>query len=255
MNVWLWGPTLWPLVHMVGYACDHDARIVPDYLQMTQTLQFILPCVQCRNSQTSFVQELGVPEQGKCLEWSYTLHKKVNSKLNKQRLEKIRKRDSLAPFMENDALWNTLSQEDILDDLFSNPSYEILQKRAITYGKNLWTERDVLTFCLVLCLHAQGSTTQIGKQRPKETATIEVSEEVLSKQKDFFACLYEIHKKLKGPKELLSILKRLRDLDTNLVDTKITLLCKALQPTDSIQQSYERIKLFRAGACLNGTCV
>jgi hypothetical protein len=105
------------------------------------------------------LDELGMPQDEHFFEWTYRLHSKVNSKLELQRIEKLRKianetsnHSNNAQTEMNDAGWAFLQLQSSRNILFSEPSMEILLKRVLVHGDNPWTEMDTLTILVVLNL-------------------------------------------------------------------------------------------------------
>lgn len=93
MNTWIWGPPKWRFLHTLsfspGVAAPANASKVAQFLEC---LQHVLPCIYCRESYGGFYAELvarfgptpDVAVSKQLPLWMYTLHDKVNHKLDLQ---------------------------------------------------------------------------------------------------------------------------------------------------------------------------
>lgn len=95
MNTWIWGPPTWKILHTLSFSPRVHAGNAGDIAAFLMTLQDVLPCVYCRASFGTFVQNLharfgrtlrDVIAGGQLAEWMYALHELVNNKLNQQAL-------------------------------------------------------------------------------------------------------------------------------------------------------------------------
>lgn len=93
MNTWIWGPPKWRLLHTLSFSPGAvETANAAKVTQFLECLQHVLPCIYCRESYGRFYQELqqefGATQQvatSKRLPlWMYTLHDKVNHKLDLQ---------------------------------------------------------------------------------------------------------------------------------------------------------------------------
>lgn len=93
--------------------------------------------------------------------------------------------------------------------MFNEPSLEVLTKRMILHSTNPWTQMDVMTFLVVLAIHAQGPTLTVGRVTeeiaPQATP---VSEEVLQAQNEFIQALVEVHEALGAPLQIVQFLRK-----------------------------------------------
>lgn len=69
---------------------EKDTSLSQTVHRMVSSLRTILPCSYCKNSYNTFLDELGLPKSENALQWSHTLHQKVNTKLEMQRIDKVR---------------------------------------------------------------------------------------------------------------------------------------------------------------------
>lgn len=235
MNVWLWGPSLWDIFHGSAYMADHETGLRKPLNVMAHSLRAILPCIYCKNSYNQFLDELGMPGDGLALEWSHRLHNKVNEKLEVQRIDKLQQILSDVP----ESVWDTLKKPSSRHVLFNVPSLEVVTKRCILNGDNPWTEMDVLKILAVLNMHAMGQDEA------------KVPDDVAKALSNFTSSLVEMHCILGVPQEYLKFLKSLLSMP---ISERIAVLGRRMYPGHSAKDIQERLRLFRAGACLNGTC-
>ena len=253
MNVWLWGPSLWSVVHGCSQAYDLDDRLGKPIHSLLQTLRVILPCVYCRNSYNGFLDDLGLPKQKTSLEWSQKLHNMVNTKLELQRIDKLRDAECLGLSKDNQ-LWDNLKSTACRNLLQNTPSLEILTKRCILKIDNPWSEYDLLLILTTLFSHAQGPIVKIGKsQADTGSSATAATKEVLHAQLEFVKALHDIAKIMGAPIDLIHLLQKV--LKTPGIDARLTLVARHLFPGHSDEDISQRVRLLRAGACLNGTCV
>lgn len=130
MNVWIWGPPMWDILHAAGRVYDmNNTNIDP----LIRPLRVILPCKYCRDSFVLFYEALKKPVTGRGLQWTYDVHTLVNEKLARQRLEKS-------------------GLKVPLKDLFSQPSFEVLQKRLLVNTDELFTWKAISVVLLALTM-------------------------------------------------------------------------------------------------------
>jgi hypothetical protein len=87
MDTIFWGPDCWKLLHNItqNYPTKPSVFIKQKYKEFFINLKNILPCVYCRKSLNTFMEELPIDNFLKskkdiCL-WLYLIHNKVNDKL------------------------------------------------------------------------------------------------------------------------------------------------------------------------------
>lgn len=137
MNVWIWGPPLWELLHAASFLCDRKKYSAK---KMFQSLSLILPCIFCRQSYETFLQEEGPSKP--YAEWCYNLHTKVNQKLIGQRIEKLMAETNFSSDQVA-AMRRTL---------FAEPEFAVLQKRFLIQSDELFLWRSVSIVLLALFL-------------------------------------------------------------------------------------------------------
>ena len=135
MNVWIWGPPLWELLHAASFLCDRKKYSAK---KLFQTLIAILPCIYCRQSYETFLRDEGPSKP--YAEWCYKLHSKVNQKLIDQRLEKLTAQIDFTADQVS-AMKRTL---------FAEPEFAVLQKRFLIQSDELFLWRSVSIVLLAL---------------------------------------------------------------------------------------------------------
>jgi hypothetical protein len=123
MNVNLWGPHLWTVLHGLAALQTRPA----DMETVLKGLCVLLPCSLCQNSYCSFYKTKknvrGMCERGEGPKLVWQIHNLVNDKLEAQRLEKFM--DALG------AHGNQREAMIAMKGLLSNrPSFDVVMKRA-----------------------------------------------------------------------------------------------------------------------------
>jgi hypothetical protein len=122
---------MWELLHSAGQVYDANSMNID---ALVRPLKIILPCRYCRDSFVLFYDELRKPVTGRGLLWTYKVHTLVNEKLARQRLEKSGVTG--VP----------------LKDLFSEPTFEVLQKRLLVNSDELFTWKSISVVLLALTM-------------------------------------------------------------------------------------------------------
>lgn len=88
MDVRLWGPSGWKLLHTIAHHYKPTSSSKENAEIFFCNLKHILPCIYCRESLTSFIDELPISpylvSSRQLQNWVYKIHNKVNAKLRKQ---------------------------------------------------------------------------------------------------------------------------------------------------------------------------
>ena len=117
MDTFIWGPSLWKMLHSVSFADPGVLRAHKQHLlDFMDSLGDTLPCVYCRDSYKTFLTQL--PDLGDTIDtgelsgWMYSLHSMVNSKLGVKdpTFERVKKRYTIRPMQwcVGD-LWETIA--------------------------------------------------------------------------------------------------------------------------------------------------
>ena len=123
MNVNLWGPSLWTVLHGLAALQTRPA----DMEIILKGLCELLPCSLCQNSYCGFYKNLtnvkAICESGEGPKLVWQIHNLVNDKLEGQRLEKFMLEIKATPAMRDKMVANA--------KLLSNrPSFDVVMKRA-----------------------------------------------------------------------------------------------------------------------------
>ena len=223
MNVWIWGPPMWEIMHSSAFILDkHKLNSESLYKSLT----ILLPCRHCRESFNIFWEQTGPPERGHTARWVYEIHKLVNRKLHNQRVEKYIGSQNLPKKINRVLLQSAI-------DLFPEPSFEVVCKRYLVNNDESLAWTSVSTALLALCMGLEknpGGLTEFYS----------------------FINILKIVVSLSEQKNKHFILNVLESLDGQSVQSSIYILekLKYNKITDSKQKD-----LIRAGSCINGTCL
>ncbi len=124
MNVNIWGPELWSLLHgLAGLTNSNIQKLT--FIKIFQVLQYLLPCIHCKNSYKQFFNSDEITEfvkADKSIEYVYHLHNLVNDKLEIQKIQKL--------FLS--VPLNEQQKQEIVENhviLSSRPTIETVKKR------------------------------------------------------------------------------------------------------------------------------
>lgn len=88
----VWGPTLWTMLHGIGYMTRHaptiNTMVTQDQLRETTWLCThlitIIPCAECRRHLITYMRERPLPTSlSEFGQWIWTFHEAVNVRLGK----------------------------------------------------------------------------------------------------------------------------------------------------------------------------
>jgi len=123
MNVNLWGPHLWTVLHGLAALQTRPG----DMETILKGLCVLLPCSLCQNSYCSFYKNLtnvrAICERGEGPKLVWEIHNLVNDKLETQRLEKFMAEIKATPAQRD----KMLAAKRILSN---RPSFDVVMKRA-----------------------------------------------------------------------------------------------------------------------------
>lgn len=219
MNVNVWGPPTWDVLHASAFLFDESKTNGQHFFEC---LKVLLPCIHCRNSYVEFFDSLGAPRKGFCAKWLYEIHEKVNKKLFNQRLEKI------SLFADCKAL-------------YTSPTFEVVQKRFIVNREEPFVWRSLNTMLLSFAM---------GLEANEDSKNIAALKKFLIYILNFInpsaaATQNNTVKELTKVLELKSA-KQIREKIEELKYSKIV--------PRILKNSFEASNLIRAGSCINGTC-
>jgi hypothetical protein len=218
MNVNLWGPSMWVLLQNVAFRLDqkHESCVA-----IYKSLEILLPCIHCRNSYTEFYKEYSDPAVGQYALWVYRMHSRVNSKLNRQQIDKAL--DMVSSIWIRGALRTFLDKTQTI--LFKEPSFDVVQKRFEMNYEEPVTRKDLMVVLLALATHYDP----------------DLHKDALLKWLD---CIFSV-----VPMQEIQIVQNAIQRDANLLETVIQLKYGVLDETSRYAAS-----LIVAGSCLKHTC-
>ena len=156
MNVWIWGPPMWDILHSTAFLFDSEKK---DMTYIFECLEELLPCIHCRNSYKEFYAEMGHHKIGSASKWVYDMHNKVNLKLWRQ---KFNNDDFIRPVPEVVAKRYLIKEEKLS---WSSISTTLL---AIVMYIESCQNKKQLVHILKTFLRGLGDAANISKQPNKE---------------------------------------------------------------------------------------
>lgn len=146
MNVNLWGPSFWTILHSLAGRADETKTTFFD--DLVRPLSDLLPCIHCRRSFAIYYQILGKPVPGKCAAWMYDMHNLVNNKLDEQAIDK-----TILAVSPGNVEFKVLLMAS-LRSLYPVPSLEVVRKRYLFHRADLFPHKDLSTVVLAFALQA-----------------------------------------------------------------------------------------------------
>lgn len=136
MNVNLWGPQLWSLLHGLAYVADVKTAL--NFQGILSELRILLPCSLCRNSYNTYYDKfkniVSDIEAGNASRKIWELHNLVDDKLEQQRLEKFI--DAVKPSRKH-------AMRENFRILSGRPSFEVVLKRGALAEGYSFTPEDI----------------------------------------------------------------------------------------------------------------
>lgn len=279
MNVNIWGPPLWSILHGISFRIRPEQ--IPAAVEFLQSLRITLPCKFCRESYGPFLDAIvqeglkerglgaGVGNQNKGIEqlivagylprMIYNLHNKVNGKLNKQRYE-----DELVPML-GAALAPALhapveevakllkgaaaaaagaNAPSVYEKLNKSITFEVLQKRQLAKLNDPISREDVWLVLTIFALHEE---VNVKGYKAMVHALVSLLH-ALPSFKENIQHLRELCKKLADAKDAPQL--RLLVAQQHEISTG----CTRKDAKEKAQEALERMQVCKAGACIRGTC-
>jgi hypothetical protein len=133
MNVNLWGPPFWQIIHGISFLSATESTCSSlscksEMLTVLKNLKVLLPCIHCRTSYKNFFDEseaLIYLNSNNVSSYVYNIHNKVNEKLELQKLNVIFNKH----FQNNEELKQSLKKDFIIEISKKFPDYKIIEKR------------------------------------------------------------------------------------------------------------------------------
>lgn len=245
MNVWIWGPPMWDLLHASAFIADANGISLDP---LVQPLTQILPCSYCRDSFNQFYGALGPPRTSLGATWVYEAHKLVTQKLMQQRLENFLK--------EHGADWPAAAVESFRakgHSLVAEPSFEVVQKRFMVNRDEPFQWRTITTVLVAFVMGLEVLSGPTGSQYEALVNFLKALAEVIKVSNqctsdDIVETLDAFQAKAaKGLKDSSKMPPE--SLRTHAEDLKYASICNRNRKSP---KDYSR--LIKAGACINGSC-
>jgi hypothetical protein len=249
MNTWIWGPPTWDTLHNGAFLCDSNGIPGND---LVGPLNILLPCRYCRDSFQNFYEKLGRPVEGYTAQWVYKVHQLVNVKLRVQKLETFFDKHEIPKNVQK-------LMVEYQNELFTEPSFEVVQKRFLVNRDEPICWRNLSTMLLAICFGlVKLDTTNRGfaldgllvPQYEALMTLLTTLRKIVIKSKQsnaraivgFLGTMLKALEMRETPSQLITILERAKykyvvDKDGPLKDAS------------------EATKLIQAGACISGTCM
>lgn len=246
MNVFIWGPPLWRILHSVAYVMPDNKAVFHTVATNIMTLSHVLPCIHCRKSFRQYVRELGPPTQGNLIRWMYDLHEKVNTKLDEQAMTDCLKGNKRALAAVN-------ASKCVLRG--KRLSFECLLKRHKVRPVNVMPQ-DVFDVLFVLSLNFPHKDTEMyDKKVENYQAFIETFYtvlQVLTLQNKLYTPLHEVA-------SLYNTYRNTPMRNGHEMFTATTMLwCnfyKYMYNKTLQQQLFAKYSVAKASACKHGSCL
>lgn len=246
LSVWMWGPTMWDILHSVAYVSDTQHKFTPaEMTEFYTLLGALLPCRYCRDSYGGFLEQS--LEEKKCQVPGdacdtmrlglliYDVHERVNRKLlvgPEQKFDKLKMAvPGLAALnIDPEIVWSCMN---------SQPTQMILYKRGMFF-ENDPMKLDA-TWLLVLA---------ISQRITDETrVNFNVFLSILARTLDALP--------FKNAEEMARFLinrQKLADLFDNYYSW-FSLQCKSpVNKSEFLAQTQRKLSMMISGACGAGTC-
>jgi hypothetical protein len=171
LSVWLWGPTMWTILHTIASISDRTDTNVELMIQFFTNVQTILPCRYCRDSYGPILQDC-IHEmadsfaniiQSKHLSLlMYAVHNKVNDKLAKQRWDEVKGvLKSRLPQHAHEALDCEDTERQLLTVLDKKPSILAVFKRDLVFSNEPVNLHAVNLLCILFSRRATIDRSQL----------------------------------------------------------------------------------------------
>ena len=163
LSVWLWGPTLWSVLHCLAFLCDTRTSQLfePASIDGFFTyLQPLLPCEFCRDSYGGFLVDVCKArgetvgqafERRHLVAFVVDLHDKVNTKLAKQRWNQVV--GLLRSKLSNGACKELFAceglEEEVANVIDKRPTLTVVRNRGELFKRDLVNVEGVLLLLLV----------------------------------------------------------------------------------------------------------
>ena len=87
LDIRVWGPNAWGIMHSVAEAWEDDGRVAPgDIRSFYESMVRVLPCAECRRHAIAYLGRHPVPltSKGDLCRWVWQFHNAVNVRTGKR---------------------------------------------------------------------------------------------------------------------------------------------------------------------------
>jgi hypothetical protein len=168
MNVNLWGPPFWQIIHGISFLSATESTCSSlscksEMLTILKSLKVLLPCIHCRNSYNVFFDEseaLTFLNLNNVSLYVYNIHNKVNEKLELQRLQKILDKH----FDNNNELQKLLNKVFMEEGSKKFPDFKIIEKRWLLSDGKPFGDEILWRVLLILSVYIDVEDSDVTKK-------------------------------------------------------------------------------------------
>jgi len=258
MNTWIWGPPKWKFLHTLSFS-PLAPRYATEVGVFVNTLKFVLPCIFCRDSFTQFVGQVEremeatmeqIVRKKQFAQLMYSLHDKVNAKLDVQSTHDRMKQEGL------DTQGLTPSQ-DVALCRKRQITFECLSKRFTLRPVHVCPD-DIWEFLLIFALNMDDTSHRASSEQREQWQTyfelmplmVEIAAGISThgKWQELVAVLNDYKQ---------STMDAVRDGVTSIFSTIVYQQClfnHAKYSTETVNKVMETYSTARATTCTHGSC-
>lgn len=237
MNVNIWGPPTWEILHTCAFFLDMYKTESPIF----ELIKTLLPCVHCRNSYALFYSAMGPPKPETYSSWIIHVHNLVNKKLNSQKIDKL-----IEKYPQLIAL------KSIEDEFVNNPPELLIRKRFMVNLDSSFHWRSLSLMILSFAMGVQDNTTRREFDHVKLQSTFKLFLKEIKK----IIGLFKLQMKEKDYNYDIELLEKVLDKVLKCEnEDKIRSLIETLKYKSVSKYEATFIsELIRAYSCFEGTC-
>lgn len=226
MNVNIWGPPTWDVLHSCAFLFDEKKLNSSKFFEC---LKVLLPCIYCRNSYAQFLEQVGLPSTGQSAPWLYKIHEMVNMKLFNQKLEKV-----FGP--SGDCKKQSRA-------LFVQPTFEVVQKRYLVNREEpiVWRSLNTMLLAFAMGFETNASSAEIMNAFNILLETI-------------LQLLHLDNPNSKNNTLVIELTNLLNYKSASKLRERIEAMKYSKIVPKIIKSSSVSANLIRAGSCINGSC-
>lgn len=253
MNTWIWGPPKWKFLHTLSFS-PVAPRYAAEIGVFVNTLKFVLPCIFCRDSFTTFVHELEtsygatveqIVKRKQFAQFMYDLHDKVNGKLDVQAMQDRMKQEGL----DSSAVTPSQCRKRQI-------TFECLTKRFTLRPVSVCPD-DIWEFLIIFSLNMDDTSHRASSEQQEQWRTFF----------ELMPLMIDIATHAGDPvwAELVSVLQdnsrasmnAVADGETSIASTVVYQQCvfnKTRYTEDGVNKVLQTYATARASTCSHGSC-